>query len=157
MTLKKRISRIVRANINSWLAEKEQPERAIQDTVADLETNLSQLRSAIASGISTLKRTERQLTQAQALADQWYRRAEAALKQGNEALAEDALWQRQSYLRSVPNLLAHQQEQQRVINKLKQDLRVLELKVSESQMIKDMYIVRSESALIKHKTLGSSD
>jgi phage shock protein A len=147
MTLRARLQGIIKANINSLLAQKKEPEKVIEETVVSLETNLSQLRQAIASAIATEKRTQRQITQAQAMAQQWYRRAQAALEEKNEALAQKALWQRQSYLRSLPTLQAHYQEQQRVINKLKQDLQVLDLKVSEAKMTKEIYLTRAQSAL----------
>ncbi|BAZ37239.1 hypothetical protein NIES4101_31600 [Calothrix sp. NIES-4101] len=141
-----RISRVVRANVNSWVSNTEDPEKVLEQTVMEMQDNLIQLRQAVASAIATQKRTERQAANAQSTAEEWYRRAQLALQQGNEPLAREALSKRKSY-QDTANTLNHQIGQQStVVATLKKDMRSLELKIAEVKNKKDMYIARARSA-----------
>jgi phage shock protein A len=97
MGLFDRIGRVVRANVNSFISAAEDPERILEQTVMEMQHDLIQLRQAVAQAIATQKRTERQSGQAQATAEEWYRRAQLALQKGEETLAKEALTRRKSY------------------------------------------------------------
>jgi len=146
MELIKRIQRVIRANFNSALASKEDPEKILEQTVMEMQQHLLQLRQGIAQAIATQKRTERQATSAQSTAQEWYRRAQLALQQGNEPLAREALTKRQTYVNAAETLSSQIEEQVEVISRLKQDMRTLELKIAEAKTKKDMYIARARSA-----------
>ncbi|AFZ26961.1 phage shock protein A (IM30), suppresses sigma54-dependent transcription [Cylindrospermum stagnale PCC 7417] len=146
MELIKRILRVIRANLNSLVASAEDPEKILEKAFMEMQENLLQLRSGVAGAIATQKRTERQAAAAQGQAEEWYRRAQLALQQGNEVLARVALTKRQAY-KETASALSNQIEQQNdVVVKLKQDMRSLELKITEVRTKKDMYIARARSA-----------
>jgi phage shock protein A len=141
-----RITRVVRANVNSWAASSEDPEKVLEQTVIEMQDNLIQLRQAVASAIATQKRTERQAINAQAAGEEWYRRAQLALGQGNEMLAREALTKRKSYQDTSITLIAQVEQQNAVVATLKKDMRSVELKIAEIKTKKDMYIARARSA-----------
>ncbi|MBF2064243.1 MAG: PspA/IM30 family protein [Calothrix sp. C42_A2020_038] len=141
-----RITRVVRANVNSWVASSEDPEKVLEQTVIEMQDNLIQLRQAVASAIATQKRTERQVANAQVAADEWYRRSKLALGQGNETLAREALIKRKSYQETSIALSVQIEQQNSVVATLKKDMRTLELKIAEIKTKKDMYIARARSA-----------
>lgn len=146
MELIKRIQRVIRANLNSSLASKEDPEKILEQTVMEMQQHLLQLRQGIAQAIATQKRTERQAASAQSTSEEWYRRAQLALQQGNEPLAREALTKRHYYVSTAEAFSSQIGEQVEVISRLKQDMRTLELKIAEAKTKKDMYIARARSA-----------
>lgn len=146
MGLLDRISRVIRANLNSLISQAEDPEKILEQTVLDLQDEMIRLRQAVAQAIATQKRTERQCSQAQTTADEWYRRAQLALEKGDEGLARDALTRRKTYLDTASALKLQVEQQSAIVAQMKQNMRALESKVSEAKTKKEMYIARARSA-----------
>lgn len=146
MGLIDRILRVIRANINSLIGQAEDPEKILEQAVEDMQQDLVQMRQAVAQAIATQKRTERQCSQNQSTAEEWYRRAQLALQQADENLARQALTKRKSYQETAEALQAQVEQQNVIVSKLKQDMRMLESKISEAKTKKDMYIARARSA-----------
>ena len=157
MGLIDRILRVIRANLNDLVGQAEDPEKILEQTVAQMQEDLVQLRQAVAQTIATQKRTERQAHQAQSTADEWYRRAQLALQQGNDALAREALTKRKSYQETATAMTAQLDQQNTVVVRLKKDMQALESKIAEAKTKKDMYIARARSASASarlNETLG---
>jgi phage shock protein A len=146
MELFKRILRVIRANLNSLVSKAEDPEKVLEAAFGEMQANLVQLRQGVAVAIATQKRTERQAAAASSQAQEWYRRAQLALQQDNEALARQALTKRQAYQETATALLSQIEQQKGVVGKLKQDMQKLELKIAEIKTKKDMFIARARSA-----------
>jgi phage shock protein A len=117
-----------------------------------MQEDLVKLRQAVASAIAT-KRTERQAHQAQSTAEEWYRRAQLALQQGNEALAREALTKRKSYQDTATAIKTAMKQHNTVVVRLKKDMQTLESKISEAKTKKDMYIARARSAQASQKLM----
>ena len=146
MGLIDRIRRVISANFHSLVSNAEDPEKILERTVMEMQDNLVQLRQAVAAAIASQKRTERQANQAQSTAQEWYRRAQLALQQGNESLAKEALTKRKAYQETATTLSQQVGEQNNVVKKLKQDMQTLELKIADIKTKKNMYIARARSA-----------
>ena len=141
-----RLARAIRAQVNNWVQDAEDPEKILDQAVADMQLDLLQLRQAVAQAIATQKRTERQQQQTCTQAKEWYNRAQLALQKGNEAEAREALLQRQTYLTSLSNLETSGQIQQASVGQLKAHMRDLEIKIADARTRRDMYIARARSA-----------
>ncbi|MBD2487576.1 PspA/IM30 family protein [Aulosira sp. FACHB-615] len=151
MELIKRILRVIRANLNSLIGSAEDPEKLLEQAVAEMQDNLVRLRQGVAQAIATQKRTERQAIAAQAAAEKWYRNAQLAIEQGNEILAREALTKRRAYQETATSLSNQIGQQTEIVNRLKTDMRSLEAKISEAKTKKDMYIARARSAEASYK------
>ena len=57
MGLIDRILRVIRANLNNFIGQAEDPEKILEQTVTDMQEDLVQLRQAVAQAIATQKRT----------------------------------------------------------------------------------------------------
>jgi phage shock protein A len=141
-----RILRVIRANFNSIVTKAQDPEKILEQTVMEMQEKLVEMRQAVAASIANQKRTERQLAQAQSNADEWYRRTQLAIQQGNDALAREALTKRRTYQEAVSNFSSQIEQQSTLVVRLKKDLQGLEVKISEARTKKDMYIARARSA-----------
>ncbi len=151
MGLIDRIQRVIRANLNSFMSSANDPEKLLEALVMEMQDNLLQLRQAVAQAIATQKRTERQSAQAQLTVEEWYRRAQMALQQGSELLAREALTKRRAYQEQQTTLSTQIEQQKTLVDKLKKDMRTLELKIAEVKTKKDMYIARARSAEASYK------
>jgi phage shock protein A len=146
MELINRILRVIRANLNSFSRGAEDPEKILEQTVLEMQENLVQLRQGVAQAIATQKRTQRQAAATNSQTEEWYRRAQLALQQGNEPLAREALTKRQAYKETTTALFSQIEQQNDIVARLKKDMRSLELKIAEAKTKKDMYIARARSA-----------
>jgi len=146
MGLMERIGRLFRSNVNDWTAKREDPEKILEQAVYEMQENLVRMRQGVAQAIATQKRTERQAGQAHSTQEEWYRRAQMALEQGNDALAREALTKRKAYQQTSTALAEQIGQQKTLVAKLKKDMQALELKISEAKTKKDMYIARARSA-----------
>jgi phage shock protein A len=146
MNMLGRLAQVIRSQVNSWVHEAEDPEKALDQAVMGMQHDLIQLRQAVAQAIAIQKRTERQCQQTQTLAQEWYNRAQLALNKGNEPEAREALAQRHAYLRMQTQLNTHLSDQKTVIANLKANMRDVEVKIADALTRRDMYIARARSA-----------
>jgi phage shock protein A len=146
-----RLGRVVRTQIDSLVKETEDPEKILEQAVMGMEQELIEMRRALAEAIATQKSSERQSTNYQMAAQKWYARAQVSLEKENEALAREALMQRQSYLERAKALQTHLEQQTGVIGQVKKDLRSLEQKYLEAKAKKNLYLVRLRSASATRK------
>ena len=146
-----RILRVIRAEFNSLVSQAEDPEKILEQAVADMQQDLIMLRQAVAGAIATQKRTERQASQAQATAQEWFSRAQLALSKGDDNLAREALTRRKSYQDTAVAMQSQLSQQLGVVTKLKDNMRSLEGKISEAKTKKDLYIARARSAQASQK------
>jgi phage shock protein A len=151
MKLLNRLIFTIKANINSWLEEQEDPQQIIEDVMEEMQQQLIAVRQAVAGAIATQKRTEREIAKYQAMAQKSYERAQLAVNQEQEKLAREALHRRQEYQHHLEILETHRQQQQNIVMQLRQQLRELEQKISAAKLKKDMYLARARSAMAAQK------
>jgi phage shock protein A len=151
MGLIDRILRVIRANLNNLIAQAEDPEKILEQAVEDMQQDMIQMRQAVAGAIASQKRTERQVSQAEATANEWYSRAQLALSKGDDTLAREALTRRKSAMETAKILLPQLAQQNEVVAKLRKEMRMLEGKIAEAKTKKDLYIARARSAQASQK------
>ncbi len=155
-----RVSRVVKGHLNSLVHEAEDPEKLLNEAIAQMEQELIAMRRALAEAIATHKSAERQLSRYQKAAQTWYERAELAMAKGSETLAREALLKRQSYQQQADSIQSQLIEQNEIIQKLKDQLRKVEHKEREAKAKKNLYLARLRSAMASqklHEVLGNFD
>ncbi|NJM96869.1 MAG: PspA/IM30 family protein [Phormidesmis sp. RL_2_1] len=160
MGLLDRFSRLVRANVNSFVNGAEDPEKALHQAVTDMQNDLVSMRQAVAQAIATQKRTERQSQQASNAITEWYNRAQLALQKGDEAMARDALARSVGYQQNAQSLEAQSLQQRDIVEKLKVNMLALQSKLAEARIQKDMYIARAraaQSSVRLHEMMSTAD
>src|SRR5437879_3975735 len=86
-----RIKRIVKGNINSLLDRAEDPEKALEQLVEDMKTQLVQAKESLTQAIVDEKKMTRTLDNERGQADGWRLKAGQLLAAGNETAAKEAL------------------------------------------------------------------
>ncbi|MGP0127703.1 MAG: PspA/IM30 family protein [cyanobacterium endosymbiont of Rhopalodia musculus] len=146
-----RISRVVRSQINSLIKEEEDPEKVLETAITQIEQELIAMRRALAEAIAINKSAQRQLAHHQKAAEKWYERATMAIDKGNDPLAREALINRRSYQIQVQGIENQLEQQNQVVEKVKQDLRTLERKYAEAKAKKSLNVARLRSAIASQR------
>lgn len=160
MGLFDRVSRLVRSNVNSAISNAEDPEKILDQTILDMQEDLVQFRQAVATAIASKKRLEQQYAQNQNQANEWYRRAQLALKKGDETLAREALTRKQTFSETATSMKAQLDNSSTQVTKLKRNMTALESKLAESKTKKEMLKARAKAAKANeqlNKTISSVD
>jgi phage shock protein A len=155
MGLFDRVSRLLRANVNDMVSKAEDPEKILEQAVADMQDDLVQLRQAVAGAIANQKRTEQQYNKAMGDANSWQSKAQLALQKGDENLAREALVRKKTYSETATALKAQLDGLAGQVDTMKKSLGQLESKISEMKGKKDMLKVRSQAAKAQEQLQGT--
>jgi phage shock protein A len=107
---------------------------------------LVQIRQSYAEVTATQRRLLKQKEQCDAMANDWYARAQMALQKGNEGLAKEALSRRQQQIDQSANLQAQIDSQAASIDKLYEGMQMIEKKILESKSKKEQMVARARTA-----------
>jgi len=151
MGLLDRLSRLLRANLNAFVSDAEDPIKILDQSVADMQEDLVKLRQAVAMAIASQKRLEKQADQAKEQIKNWFSRAELALKKGEDDLAREALSRKKTFQETYESLSTQFQSQNGQVEKLKKSLLLLERKIAEARTKKDMLKARAQAAKAQQK------
>ena len=141
-----RLSNLFRAFFNAVLGRMEDPQIMLEQTYQDLQSNLIQVRQAVAQAIATEKQLEQQLQKNKDQAETWQNRAAMAVQQGNDDLAKQALQRRQQYVQAAGDLETQLKAQKENTSGLRQRLTDLEAEVQKAYTKKQVLIARDKAA-----------
>ena len=150
-----RLSRLFRSNLNDLVGRAEDPAKILDQSVADMQSDLIKLRQAVATAIASQKRIQNQAEQAEAQSKTWYERAQLALKKGEEDLAREALSRRKTYQETATALNSQLSTQAVQVESLKKNLMSLEGKIAEARTKKDMLKARAQAAQAQEQLQGA--
>jgi phage shock protein A len=141
-----RLGNLFRAMFNAVLGRMEDPQIMLEQTYQDLQSNLIQVRQAVAQAIATEKQLEQQLQKNKDQAETWQNRAAMAVQQGNDDLAKQALQRRQQYVQAATDLETQLKSQRDSTLTLRQRLTDLESEVQKAYTKKQVLIARDKAA-----------
>jgi phage shock protein A len=131
MGLFDRASRAVSANFNALLDRLEDPKKEIDLTVAEMEEHLKGARQEIVRAVASEKQLSKKVDELKAQGEKWERRAELAVKHGDDDLAREALRQRRRLATEAERAEALRVEQRSTALELKTDLERMERTVQD--------------------------
>jgi phage shock protein A len=146
MNLFDRFTRVAKSNLNNILKNLEDPEKIMNQAVEDMQADLVKVRQSYAEITAMQRRMMKQKEQADALAQDWYNRAQLALKAGNEGLAREALSRRQQQVETAEGLQQQIDTQASAVDKLYEGMQTLEAKIMESRAKKEQMVARARTA-----------
>ncbi|KAL6756414.1 PspA/IM30 family-domain-containing protein [Haematococcus lacustris] len=141
-----RVSRLISSYANNVVSSAEDPEKLLDQVVTEMQEDLIKMRQAAAQVLASQKQLEAKYKQAQLTADDWLRRAELAVQKGEDDLAKEALRRRKSYQDSADQLKVQLEQQQKAVDQLMGNTRMLEGKLAEARSKKDTLKARAASA-----------
>jgi len=146
MNLFDRFSRVAKSNLNNILKNLEDPEKIMSQALEDMQNDLVKIRQSYAEVTATQRRLMKQKEQCDAMAEDWYKRAQLALQKGNEELAKEALTRRQQQSDEAANLQVQIDSQAAAIDKLYEGMQMLEKRILESKSKKEQMVARARTA-----------
>jgi len=146
MNLFDRAARLVKSNLNEVMGKLEDPEKVVEQAVADMQKDLVKVRQSYAEVSASSKRMEEQIRVADAEAAKWYDRAQLALSKDEEELAREALTRRQQQMESANSLRDQVESQKAAVTQLYDSMKDLERKMAEAKAKKDQIIARARTA-----------
>lgn len=146
MGIFKRLSDVVKANINDLISKAENPEKMLNQMLIDMNEHLIESKKGVASSIADEKRLERQMKENLGKAKEWESKAMIALKAGKEDLAKQALLRKQEYANYYNELKPQWEAQHAAVTKLKDSLKMLQQKIEEASRKKNILIARAKRA-----------
>ncbi|NPB04666.1 MAG: PspA/IM30 family protein [Thermotogae bacterium] len=133
MAIFKRLTDILRANLNALLERAEDPEKTLKLIISDMEEALRKATVATAQAVANERRLKAKYEQAYTLAQEWMRKAEEALKSGREDLAIKALEKKNEYESLATRYKVAYDEAHRTAEELKDQLDKLKAKLEEAR------------------------
>ncbi|KAE9448050.1 hypothetical protein C3L33_20073, partial [Rhododendron williamsianum] len=82
---------------NAIISSFEDPEKILEQSVLEMNDDLTKMRQATAQVLASQKQLENKYRTAQQASEDWYKRAQLALGKGEEDLAREALKRRKAY------------------------------------------------------------
>jgi phage shock protein A len=146
-----RVSTLMRANINDLIDRAEDPEKMVRQLIADMNSQLLQVKSGVAAAIADEKQLNQRWRDNESKAAEWERRAELAVERGQDDLAREALQRRNTFATNAEGFKQQYEEQARQVEILKQALRQLESKIQEATTKQELLIARSRRAKTETK------
>ncbi len=133
MRLGRRIGLLIQANLNRWLGRGEDRTEAALRRADKTEALLEQLGERLNRALARQAQLEGQLRQAQEMARQWDRRADEALRAGNEAAAREAVRNKLAYAQLSDQLQTWLAQQSAATAELETDLNRLESRLARAR------------------------
>jgi phage shock protein A len=146
-----RFARVAKANANNILQRFEDPEKVMTQALEDMQNDLVRIRQTYAEVTGTQRRMANSKRQLESQADDWYRRAQLALKKSNEGLAREALARREALLSQAKSIQDQIDTQANNIDTLYEGMQALERKILEASSKKNQMAARARTAKATQK------
>jgi phage shock protein A len=148
MSLLDRVSTLLRANLNDLVEKAEDPERMLKQIVLDMENQLLQVKTQVAIAIADQHLLEKKRAEQEKEAADWRRKAELAVTKNQDDLARAALERSLSHGQLVEGFTAQAEDQKHEADNLRQALRKLEQKLSETRAHCEMLVAEHRRAKV---------
>jgi phage shock protein A len=148
MALLERVSTLLRANLNDLVEKAEDPERMLKQIVLDMENQIMQVKTQVAIAIADEHLLAKKRTEHEEQAADWRRKAELAVDKDRDDLARAALERGLSHEQLVAGFAAQAEDQKHEADNLRQALRKLEQKLSETRAHCEMLIAEHRRAKV---------
>jgi len=148
MSLLDRVSTLLRANLNDMVDKAEDPEKMLKQIVLDMENQLMQVKTQVAIAIAGEHLLERKRAEHEQQGAEWRRKAELAVQKGHDDLARAAIERALSHDQLMQGFATQAEDQKHEADNLRQALRKLDQKLSETRAHCEMLVAEHRRAKI---------
>ena len=148
MSLLDRVSTLLRANLNDLVEKAEDPERMLKQVVLDMENQLMQVKTQVAIAIADQHLLEKKKAEHEQQSAEWRRKAEMAVQKGQDDLARAALERALTQDQLAIGFTTQAEDQKHEADNLRQALRKLEQKLTETRAHCEMLIAEHRRAKV---------
>ncbi|MBI5536546.1 MAG: PspA/IM30 family protein [Deltaproteobacteria bacterium] len=141
-----RLAQLIKSNLNDLISRSEDPEKMLNQIVVDMNTQLAEATKQVAVAIADEKRLAKQVESEAAQAAEWRRRAEMAVRAGNDELAKEGLQRKKEHDSLRAGYEQQWAKQKAAVDQLKTALRMLNNKIEEAKRKKNLLIAQKQRA-----------
>jgi phage shock protein A len=161
MGIFQKLSLLIRSNINDAIARAENPEKVLNQLIADMREQLARAKQEVAVAIADERKLRAQVEEERKQSADWENRAVLAVREGRDDLAKQALVRQQEHAERAGTLEDTWQRQSEETEKVKASLRQLNDKIEEAKRKKNLLMAKQKRAQAQkriHQTMaGMSD
>jgi len=141
-----RMGKVISSNVNALLDKSEDPKKLLELNLDEMGEQLKRGRQDVIQAVAAEKQLKKKVADLEVEDEKWDKRAELALKSGDEALAREALKQKKRTQQDAATAEKARAEQRDVALKMKDELERMEQKLEELRLKKGSIAARAEQA-----------
>jgi phage shock protein A len=141
-----RLATLIKSNLNDAISKAEDPEKMLDQVVADMRAQLVEAKKQVAVAIADEKKLDKQFQRELAVADEWEKKAMLAVRAGDDDLAKQALARHKEHATVAEQFKEQWEKQKHAVEQLKVALRALNNKIEEANRKKAVLIARKRRA-----------
>jgi phage shock protein A len=141
-----RMGRIISSNLNALLDRAEDDKKLIELNLDEMDGQVKAGHQEVVQAVAAEKQIQKRCDDLTAEVGRWDRRAELALKTGDEALAREALKQKRKIAGDLATAERAQAEQHDAAMRMKDELEKMKQKLSELRLRKGTLTARAAQA-----------
>ncbi|MDI1479779.1 PspA/IM30 family protein [Polyangium sp. y55x31] len=126
-----RMGKVISSNVNALLDKAEDPKKSVDLIVEEMKDQIRAARKELVEAVAAEKVLRKKVDEIDAETGKWERRAELALKAGDESLAREALVQKKRIIAERDRAEALRAEQRAAALNMKRELERMEQKQQE--------------------------
>ena len=156
MAIFKRIADILRANINDLIDRAEDPEKMVKQVIIDMQTELTKATQNYGKAKASERMAEKKYLEAKKISESWEAKAKAALSQGNQELAKQALAKK---VKADEDVISYKDMYESISDQTEaigNQVEVLKSKLEDAKSRQAMLIARSQMADTKKNLAKAS-
>jgi phage shock protein A len=146
MSIFSRVRDLMSANINAMLDSAEDPEKMADEYLRQLNNELYEAKTSVASAMADALKLNTKETQYAAETEQWSSKAEAALRANDENLAKAALSRKVQASKLAQQYKEQSDQQDSQVEQLQAALVQLETRISETRAKKELIVAKKNRA-----------
>ena len=141
-----RMGKVIQSNLNALLDKAEDDKKLIELNLDEMDGQIKAGHQEVVQAVAAEKQLKKKVDDLQADADRWDKRAELALKSGDEALAREALKQKKRVQAELANTEKARGDQRDVAIRMKEELERMKEKLAELKMRKGSIVARAQQS-----------
>ena len=141
-----RVRDLLSSNVHSMLDRAEDPEKMADEYLRQLNNELFEAKTNVAAAMADATKLNTREAQYMAEAEEWERKAEAALRAGDEELAKAALSRKVQAAKMAEQYIKQSDEQEQQVELLENALVQLETRIAETKAKKELIVAKKNRA-----------
>lgn len=141
-----RISDILKSNINDLLDKAEDPEKMVKQIIIDMQKELTNATQNLGKAKASERLAQKKMDDAVKVSQDWENKAKAALSQGNQDLAKQALARKVKADEDVASYTEMYESISNQTEAIENQVEVLKAKLEEAKSRQAMLIARAQMA-----------
>jgi len=141
-----RMGKVISSNVNALLDKAEDPKKSVDLIVEEMKEQIRAARKELVEAVAAEKVLRKKVDEVDAETGKWERRAELALKAGDESLAREALVQKKRIVAERDRAEALRAEQRAAALNMKKELERMEQKQQELEARKGTIATQLQQA-----------